>query len=91
MAKSLTLRTDDATFSALEERASHLQRSKNHLANEALKKYLGTDSAKEQGKGVVTKLEDLAGDFWPEDDTADFLAFLEAERERSRNEPGREL
>ena len=90
MARSLTLRTDEETFSNLEALATRTNRSKNYLANEALKKYLGSDNDKELFR-VVTKLEDLAGDFWPEDDTDEFLAFLEAERERSRNEPERDL
>ena len=75
MPRSLTLRTDDETFSDLEELATRTKRSKNHLANEALKRYLGSDRD-EVPVRVVTKLEDLAGDFWPEDDTDEFSSFF---------------
>lgn len=88
MAKSLTLRTDDKTFEELEALAERSSRSKNYIANEALKKYVGSN---EGARPVVTSLEDLAGDFWPEDDSDDFLAFLKSERDESRNEPEREL
>ena len=88
MAKSLTLRTDDKTFEELEALAERSSRSKNYIANEALKKYVGSN---EGARPVVTSPEDLAGDFWPEDDSDDFLAFLKSERDESRNEPEREL
>lgn len=91
VAKSLTLRTDDATFAELEALAARTNRSKNYLANEALKTYLDRGRIKAVEGPVVTSPQDLAGDFWPEIDEDDFLAFLEAERERSRAEPPREL
>lgn len=50
---------------------------------ETVKEYLCLDHDKAPGDVVVTKLEDLAGDFRPEDDIKDFLVFLEAERARS--------
>lgn len=91
MAKSLTVRADDDLVKELEALAQKSKRSKNYLANEALRHYLGLSETTTRAIPVVTSLDDLAGDFWPEDDGEDFLAFLSAERQRSRDELKRDL
>lgn len=88
MPKELIIQTDEETLARLMTLAERQQRSQNDLANEALQRYLyrakdALATAAAETIPVVTRLEDLRGDFWQEDDTEDFLAYLRAEREQS--------
>lgn len=78
MSKAITIRTDDALFEKLDALARATDRSRNYLANEALKQYL------HQGQEgiipttpVAEHIEDYSSRFWQEDDTEAFLAYLE--------------
>ena len=91
MSKAITIRTDDALYEKLDALARATDRSRNYLANEALKAFLEKGSPTADVP-VVNNVEDLAGNFWPEDDSEAFLAFLSEERARSlEDERNREL
>ena len=82
--KAITIRTDAATYERLEALARASSRSRNFLANEALKAYLSREGGQPSADvPVVVSAEDLIGDFWPEDDSEAFLAYLEDERSAS--------
>lgn len=88
MTKAITIRTDERTLERLEQLARASERSRNYLANQALKEFLeyhGNDS-RTIGTGaapVAERLEDYRSAFWREDDGEAFLAYLEEERRRS--------
>ena len=87
MTRPLTIRTDQATIAHLDAVAERRHRSRNYIANEALKRYLQTidneGSTPVSTIPVVTHLEDLSADVWPDEPLDAFLDFLQAERERS--------
>ena len=81
MSKALTIRTDAATYERLEALSRASSRSRNSLANEALKANLTREGGQPSADvPVIVGAEDLIGDYWPEDDTEAFLAYLEEER-----------
>ena len=83
MSKALTLRTDETLYKKLDALAKKTERSRNDLANEALRAFLNEPEKVSAATPVVTSAEDLAGDFWEEDDTAAFLRYLSEERQQS--------
>ena len=82
VSKALTIRTDEAIYEKLDTLAKELERSRNYLANEALKAFLKVEEETNAAPSVRSA-EDLAGDFWLEDDTPAFLEYLEEERSTS--------
>jgi predicted transcriptional regulator len=87
VSKAITIRTDERTFEQLEDLARSSERSRNFLANQALKEFLerssGPRGAVPSGIPVAERLEDYRSAFWREDDGEAFLAYLEEERQRS--------
>ncbi|HZJ11003.1 MAG TPA: ribbon-helix-helix domain-containing protein [Trueperaceae bacterium] len=87
MPKAITIRTDEETFEQLESLSRASERSRNYLANVALKEFL----ARQNGAGhatagkvlVAERLEDFRSQFWREDDNDEFLAYLADGRRRS--------
>jgi predicted transcriptional regulator len=87
VSKAITIRTDEWTFGQLEELARASERSRNFLANQALKEFLerrsGGRGAAQDATPVAERLEDYRSAFWREDDDKAFLTYLEEERQRS--------
>lgn len=87
MSKAITIRTDDETFEQLETLARASERSRNYLANVALKEFLlrqaGAGQAAVGIAPVAESLDDYRSEFWREDDIEAFLAYLADERRRS--------
>ena len=88
MSRAITIRTDERTFERLEELARKSDRSRNHLANVALKEFLARQSGERQQSmddrvPVAERLEDYRSAFWREDDSEALLTYLEEERRRS--------
>ena len=87
MTRAITIRTDEETLERLEGLARVSERSRNFLANQALKEFLERHSAAgnavQAGVPVAERLEDYRSSFWLEDDGDAFLAYLEDERKRS--------
>jgi predicted transcriptional regulator len=87
VSKAITIRTDERTFGLLEELARASERSRNFLANQALKEFLerrsGAREAVQEATPVAERLEDYRSAFWREDDGEAFLTYLEEERQRS--------
>ena len=87
MTKALTIRTDDETLQQLERLAAQQDRSRNYVANLALKAYVERGQATStdfEGTGYVfEQASDLKSRYWVEDDAEAFLTFLREEREQS--------
>ena len=87
MTKALTIRTDDETLKELERIAAQQDRSRNYVANLALKAYVEggqTEGRESDTTGYVFEhAADLRSRYWDEDDTEAFLSFLREEREQS--------
>lgn len=87
MTKAITIRADERTLDQLEELARSTERSRNFLANQALKEYLERHSTEGRAPQVAApkavRLEDYRSAFWNEDDSDDFINYLEEERQRS--------
>jgi predicted transcriptional regulator len=85
--RAITIRTDEETLERLEGLARASERSRNFLANQALKEFLerhgATGNAVQAGVPVAERLEDYRSAFWQEDDGEAFLTYLEEERKRS--------
>lgn len=96
MNKAITIRTDERTFEKLEELAQASERSRNYLANQALREYLdrhtATHPAVPTGAPVAERMEDYRSAFWREEDGDAFLDYLQEERRRSlQNDRVRDL
>lgn len=86
MSKAITIRTDEALYEQLDAVARATDRSKNFLANQALKEFLSRQGKAEAvpTKALVAEsIKDYRSQFWKEDDTEAFLAYLEEERTQS--------
>ena len=87
MTKALTIRTDDATLEELERIAAQQDRSRNYVANLALKAYVESGQAEPKESDatgyVFERAADLRSRYWDEDDAEAFLTFLREEREQS--------
>jgi predicted transcriptional regulator len=85
MTKTLTIRTEDKILEQLDTLARKQQRSRNFVANQALKDYLARQTSQPEIAAIpiAERLEDYQCRFWSEDDTDDLMSFLEAERQRS--------
>lgn len=87
MSKAITIRTDERTFEKLEELAQASERSRNYLANQALREYLDRHAtahpAVPAGAPVAERLEDYRSAFVQEEDSDAFLDYLQEERRRS--------
>ena len=69
MSKAITIRTDDALYEKLDALAKKTERSRNYLANEALKQYLlrQTDAKGALSTTPVAEyIEDYSSRFWQE-------------------------
>lgn len=80
VAKAITIRTDERTFEQLERLACASERSRNYLANVALKEFLARHGGAGQARAgtlpVAERLDDYRSEFWHEDDSEAFLAYL---------------
>ena len=87
MTKAITIRADDRTLEQLEELARSTERSRNFLANQAIKEYLERHNP--EGKAPQSEApravrpEDYRSAFWSEDDSDEFISYLDKERQRS--------
>lgn len=84
MTQALTIRTDKETLDELERLAQLQDRSKNYVANQALKAYLGGKVGEAQHSSYTFQNPaDLKSRYWSEDDGEAFLDFLAEERAQS--------
>ena len=87
MTKAITIRADEETLEQLEDLARTSERSRNFLANQALKEFVerqGTAvNAVPTGIPVAERLDDYRSSFWQEDDDDALNAYLTEERQRS--------
>lgn len=88
MSRAITIRTDEGTFERLEDLARTSDRSRNYLANVALKEFLERQSGQynqsiDSRIPIAERLEDYRSAFWREDDSEALLTYLEEERRRS--------
>lgn len=85
MTKALTIRTDEDTLEKLERIARAQDRSRNYVANLAIKTYLKSSERTElTGSGFVFEdPADYRSRYWTEDDGEAFEAFLAEERAQS--------
>jgi predicted transcriptional regulator len=85
--RAITIRTDEETLERLEGLARASERSRNFLANQALREFLERHGAAgdgvQAGVPVAERLEDYRSAFRQEDDGEAFLTYLEEERKRS--------
>lgn len=87
MTKAITIRTDEETLDQLEELARSTERSRNFLANQAIKEHLERHSPEGKAPQVeapkAVRLEDYRIAFCTENDSEQLIEHLEEERQRS--------
>lgn len=87
MTRAITIQTDEETLERLEDLARASERSRNFLANQALREFLErhdtTADSVPAEVPVAERLEDYRSAFWNEEDGKEFRSYLEEERKRS--------